>query len=99
MWPNQSNFEVRIVFADDRVDFGFRNAGTFDTVTEMSFLYGVQWEMVSEMYSRSFHRFCSWVLALAHHAVKHPALLDAVLEGASALVGHFFVVASNSSSA
>ncbi|MNP28828.1 hypothetical protein D3C76_1218250 [compost metagenome] len=36
-----------------------RNAGTFDTVTEISFLYGVQCEMVSEMYSRSFQRFCS----------------------------------------
>ncbi|MCY1452681.1 hypothetical protein D9M71_696210 [compost metagenome] len=36
-----------------------RKAGTLETVTEMSFLYGVQWEMVSEMYSRSFHRFCS----------------------------------------
>ncbi|MCY1458866.1 hypothetical protein D9M71_762850 [compost metagenome] len=76
-----------------------RNAGTLETVTEMSFLYGVQWEMVSERYSRSFHRFFSWVsLWLITPSSTQPCSTQCS-KVASAWLATSSVLASNSSKA
>lgn len=39
-----------------------RKVGIWEIVIEMLFLYGVQWEMVLEMYLCSFYRFCNCCL-------------------------------------
>src|SRR3989344_5741781 len=70
-----------------------------DAVAEMSFLYGVQWEMVSEMYSRSFHRLCSWVsLWLITPSSTQPCSTQCS-KASRAWLATSSVVASNSSSA
>src|SRR5450830_565 len=83
------NFEVGVVFTDDRVNFlqecryfRYRYRNVVLVRRPVGNGLGDVLAQLPQVVQLGF--------ALAHHAVQHPALLDAVLEGFQGVVGDFF---------
>ena len=82
------HLEVRVVVADDAVDVVQEGRHLADGDRDVVLVRGPVADGLGDVLAQ-LPQVLQLLLALAHHAVQHPALLDAVLEGLQGLVGHF----------
>ena len=82
------HFEVRVVFLNDAVDIVEERRHLADSHRDVVLVRRPVADGFRDVLAQ-LPQVLQLLLALAHHAIQYPALLDAVLEGFQGLVGHF----------
>ena len=82
------HLEIRVVLADDAVDVVEERRHLAHGDRNVVLVRGPVADGLGDVLAQ-LPQVLQLLLALAHHAIQHPALLDAVLEGFQSLVGHF----------
>ncbi len=80
------DLEIRVVFANDRIDFLEEGRHLADGDRDVVLVRCPMTDGLGDVLAQ-LPQVLQLLLALAHHAVEHPALLDAMFEGRQRLLG------------